>query len=129
MGAENLPLPVFDPRTFHHVASRSGYSTSDCATTSTKQSFFHCIIQLPYLGTRDSVVAYAVDWTVWVSVPGREYSLLQNVEACSETLSLIFIVYRGVKRPWPEVDHSPASNAEVKNKWSYTSTSPIAFMV
>jgi hypothetical protein len=31
----------------------------------------------------------------------------------------------GVKRPGPEADHSPPSSAEVKNKWSYTSTPPI----
>jgi hypothetical protein len=30
----------------------------------------------------------------------------------------------GVKRPWREADHSPPSNAEVKNAWSYTSTPP-----
>jgi hypothetical protein len=28
----------------------------------------------------------------------------------------------GVKRQGREVDHSPASSAEVKNEWSYTST-------
>jgi len=28
----------------------------------------------------------------------------------------------GVKRPVREADHSPPSNAEVKNAWSYTST-------
>jgi len=27
-----------------------------------------------------------------------------------------------VKRPGREADHSPPSNAEVKNAWSYTST-------
>jgi hypothetical protein len=57
--------------------------------------FFRCIIQLPHLGTRDSVVDYAVDWTVWVSVPGREFSLLPNVQACSGTFSFMFVVYRG----------------------------------
>jgi hypothetical protein len=31
----------------------------------------------------------------------------------------------GVKRPVREADHSPPSSAEVKNAWSYTSTSPI----
>jgi len=29
-----------------------------------------------------------------------------------------------VKGPRREVDHSPPSNAEVKNEWSYTSTPP-----
>jgi hypothetical protein len=31
----------------------------------------------------------------------------------------------GVKRPGREADHSPPSSAEVKNAWSYISTSPI----
>jgi hypothetical protein len=31
----------------------------------------------------------------------------------------------GVKQPRREGDHSPPSNAEVKNTWNYTSTSPI----
>jgi len=34
----------------------------------------------------------------------------------------------GVKRPGREADHSPQYNAEVKNAWSYTSTSPIVFI-
>jgi len=33
----------------------------------------------------------------------------------------------GVKPPGSEADHSPPSSAEVKNAWSYTSTSPIRF--
>jgi hypothetical protein len=43
----------------------------------------------------------------------------------------MFVVYRGslceVKRPWPEVDYSPPSSAEVKNEWSYTSTPLLLF--
>jgi hypothetical protein len=31
----------------------------------------------------------------------------------------------GVKQPARKADHSPASSAEVKNAWSYTSTPPI----
>jgi hypothetical protein len=30
----------------------------------------------------------------------------------------------GKERPGRAVDHSPPSNAEVKNAWSYTSTTP-----
>jgi hypothetical protein len=33
-----------------------------------------------------------------------------------------------VKRPGREGDNSPPSNAEVKNKWSFTSTPPYALM-
>jgi len=35
----------------------------------------------------------------------------------------------GVKRPEREAEHSPPSNAEVKNVWSYTSTPPICLHV
>jgi hypothetical protein len=34
----------------------------------------------------------------------------------------------GVKRPGPEADHSPPSNAEIKNAWSYTFTPQYVFM-
>jgi hypothetical protein len=34
----------------------------------------------------------------------------------------------GIKRPGREADHSPPSNAEVKNTWIYTCTPPYAFM-
>jgi hypothetical protein len=34
----------------------------------------------------------------------------------------------GVKRPRREADHSPPSNAEVKNMWSYTSSPLYIFM-
>jgi hypothetical protein len=34
----------------------------------------------------------------------------------------------GVKRQWPEIDHSLPSSAEVKNAWSYTSTPQYVFM-
>jgi hypothetical protein len=33
-----------------------------------------------------------------------------------------------VKRPGREADHSPPSNAEVKNAWSYISTPQYVFM-
>jgi hypothetical protein len=33
-----------------------------------------------------------------------------------------------VKRPGPEVDHSPLFSSEVKNKWSHTSTAAYAFI-
>jgi hypothetical protein len=33
----------------------------------------------------------------------------------------------GVKRPECEADHSPKSNADVNNPWSYTSTPPYVF--
>jgi hypothetical protein len=36
--------------------------------------------------------------------------------------------FPGIKRPGREADHSPPSNAEVKNAWSYTSTPQYVFM-
>jgi hypothetical protein len=36
--------------------------------------------------------------------------------------------FPGIKRPGCEVDHSPPSNAEIKNEWSYTSAPLYAFM-
>jgi hypothetical protein len=36
--------------------------------------------------------------------------------------------FPGVKPPGHEANHSPSSCAEVKNAWSYTSTSPYVFM-
>jgi hypothetical protein len=38
-------------------------------------------------------------------------------------------LYRGVKRPGREADHSPPSSAKVKNVWSYTFTSQYGFKV
>jgi hypothetical protein len=37
------------------------------------------------------------------------------------------VLFIGTKRPGREADHSPPSNADVKNAWSYTSTPPIHF--
>ena len=34
-------------------------------------------------------------------------------------------LFPGVKRPGSGVDHPPPSSAEVKKKWSYTSTPPV----
>jgi hypothetical protein len=33
----------------------------------------------------------------------------------------------GVKRPERKIDHSPPTNAEVKNEWNYKSTPPYVF--
>jgi hypothetical protein len=37
-------------------------------------------------------------------------------------------VSSGITRPGREADHSPASTAEVQNKWRYNSTPPHIFM-
>jgi hypothetical protein len=36
-------------------------------------------------------------------------------------------LFRGVKQPGHEVDHSPQSSVKVKSKWRYTSTPPVLF--
>jgi hypothetical protein len=38
------------------------------------------------------------------------------------------VAFPGVKWPGREADHSPATSAEVKKMWIYTSNSPYAFM-
>jgi hypothetical protein len=56
------------------------------------------------------------------SSPGRVKNFLHVVQtALGSTQPSIQWVPR-VKRPEPEVDHSPPASAEVKNMWIYTST-------
>jgi hypothetical protein len=69
------------------------------------------------------------------SIPAgpRDFSLLQCPERLWGPSSLIFNAYRrrfspSVKRPEREYNHSPPSSVEVKNKWSYTYTSPYAWL-
>jgi hypothetical protein len=70
--------------------------------------------------------------TVRGSNPVRVKRLLSSLK-CQDRLwgplSLPFIGYRVIfwqQRGWGvKVNHSPPSNAEVKNEWSYTSTHPI----
>jgi len=35
------------------------------------------------------------------------------------------VSFPGIKRPWPDVDHSPPTRAEVRNEWNSTSTPPL----
>jgi hypothetical protein len=35
------------------------------------------------------------------------------------------VLFRGVKWPGSDAEHSPPSSVEVKNEWNYTSTSPM----
>jgi hypothetical protein len=54
------------------------------------------------------------------------HSFLESTQAPIQWVSAALSV--GVKRPGREVDHSPTSNAEVKNVWSYISTPQYAFL-
>ena len=61
----------------------------------------------------------------------RDFSLLENVQTLSEARPYFYkvtgAVFPGLKQPGRETDHSPLSNAEVKNKSSYSVTSPAGF--
>jgi hypothetical protein len=56
---------------------------------------------------------------------GRDFCIFQTVHTSSgvRPASLMYRgSYPGVQQPGREVDHSRSSSAEIKNKWSYTST-------
>jgi hypothetical protein len=73
-------------------------------------------------------------WMIGGSSPGRGLELFTTASgpALGPTQPPIQRVrealYRGVKRPGSETDHSPPSSAEIKNAWSYTSTPQYTFM-
>jgi hypothetical protein len=54
----------------------------------------------------------------------RDSCLRQNVQTGSGAQPVGTEILSRVKRPGRDVDHSPPSNAEVKNEWSSTSTAP-----
>jgi hypothetical protein len=70
---------------------------------------------------------------IGVSSPGSgwEFFLHHRVQTGSEAHSASYPMRTralssvGVKRPGREADHSPPSNPEVKNAWTYTFTPPI----
>jgi hypothetical protein len=76
-----------------------------------------------------SWLGYGLDYTGFETRYGKEiFSLLQNVQngsgahpaSCSVGAVVISL---GIKRLGREVDHLFPSSDEVKNEWSYTSTS------
>ena len=71
----------------------------------------------------------ATGWTVRISNPGRDDSLLQKSRSALGPPCLLFNGYtctsRGLKRPECHVGHSRPCSSEVKNEWSYTSNVPI----
>jgi hypothetical protein len=89
--------------------------------------------------SRDSVVGiatgYGLDDRGFELESGwdQEFSLLHVVQIGSGAHPASYPWVRGalspvVKRPGREADHSPATSAEVKKIWIYTSASPYAFM-
>jgi hypothetical protein len=69
----------------------------------------------------DAVVGGSSPGRVWefFSSPPRPESTQPHIQWLPAALSL------GIKRPVREADHSVLSNAEVKNAWGYTSTTPM----
>jgi hypothetical protein len=92
------------------------------------------------MASRDSAVGIATGYGldcrrvgVQVLVRTRMFSFSRRPDRPCGPLSLLSYGYRwlsfpGVKRLGCEADHSPASSAEVKKMWLYTSTPPYAFI-
>jgi hypothetical protein len=81
---------------------------------------------------QDSVgiaTSYRLDSLGFESWRSKRFPLLQNQVWGQRTL--LFSGYQGcflgVKWLGLEVDHSPPSNADIKNEWSYTCTHPVFF--
>jgi len=64
--------------------------------------------------------------TVWVLISGKETGSGAHPISCFMNAGISFPEDKVYGR---EADRSPSSNAEYKNKWSYTSISPIRFPV
>jgi hypothetical protein len=89
------------------------------------------LLYLHLYGSAVGTEAWGTSWTVQGSNPGRG-----NWYFCSSKCSLrlqglprfLFSRHRysfpRVRRPGPEVNLSPLSSVEVKNVWSYVTTSP-----
>jgi len=78
----------------------------------------------------------ATQWMIWGSIPGRGWEYFSSPPRLDRLWgppSLLSNGYQGffpwgVTRPGRETDNLPPSSAEVKNAWSYPSTSQYAFM-
>ena len=74
-------------------------------------------------GAGITIRLYATRSGVVIPVGPRYFSLL--VLRPPSFLFSDYCFLPGVKRPGRDVDYSPPSSAEVKNSWSYTSTSTV----
>jgi hypothetical protein len=78
---------------------------------------------------RDSSVSiatrYGLDGPVIESRWGRDFPHLSRPALGPTQPPLGTGSFLGVKRPGRDVDHPPPPTAEVKVKWSYTSTPPL----
>ena len=87
-----------------------------------------CLDILLYPGSSVSIVArsWARGLRFRIRVRAKIISLFKRPARLWGAPSLLFSRYRcslpEVKRPGPNLDHSPASSAKLKNEWSYNST-------
>jgi hypothetical protein len=88
---------------------------------SIKGGIFHAWLAMDWtIGVLGFYCRWGLGICLFTSVSGTALGAIQPpIQWVPGALSL------GVMRPGREDDHSPPSSAEVKNAWSYTSTSPI----
>jgi len=78
------------------------------------------------VGDRD----WATDWKIRLSNPGKGKTFFSSPKTPDHVWGppILFSAsecsFPVVKRPGPDVDHSPPPSAQVKNKWSNTSIPP-----
>jgi len=90
--------------------------------------------ELLALKMRNQPVAYIeptlrAGWSgVRISAVARGFSLPQNVQTGCWTHQASYSVCTGLFPGGRDVDHTPPSNAEVRNEWSYTSAPLYAFL-
>jgi hypothetical protein len=125
-----MPQMVDGYRFSNHSYPGSVTSSYKCYISSLNNSFViiaaKCIQAPRYHKSRDSVVgitaAYRLDdcevrVRIW---EGQEFSHLHIQTGSEVHPTPLSNVYRGLKQPGREADHSPPASAEVKKMWIYT---------
>jgi hypothetical protein len=86
-----------------------------------------------YIHTKELVQRLAIGWTTEGSGVesrwGQEFSPFHVIHTGygAHPVSYPMALSQGVKRPWPEADHSPPTSVKVKKTWGYTSTASYVF--
>jgi hypothetical protein len=70
------------------------------------------------IGAVKKIFHFATAFISAVGGGGQQASYSMGIGGC----------FPGLRRPECEADHLPPNSAEVKNTWSYASTTPIVFM-
>jgi hypothetical protein len=104
----------------------------------------HFMLRYYIITTTTTTTTVRSGMTQWYSAELRSRRSGVRIPAGAEKFSLYHLIqtgsgghpasypldtmgsFPGVKRPGREADHSPPSNAEIKNAWSYTSTPPLS---